>query len=44
MSLAFCALSPVATFTENVSADKHIFKVGLNYKFDWGKAPVVARY
>jgi outer membrane immunogenic protein len=33
-----------STFTENVSADKHIFKVGLNYKFGWGKGPVVARY
>jgi outer membrane immunogenic protein len=43
-SLAFCALSPIATFTENVSADKHIFKVGLNYKFGWGKAPAVAKY
>jgi outer membrane immunogenic protein len=40
---AFCI--PL-TFTnlQSVSADKHIFKVGLNYKFDWGKAPVVARY
>jgi len=35
---------PAVTRTESVSADKHIFKVGLNYKFDWGKAPVVARY
>jgi hypothetical protein len=33
-----------STFTQNVSADKHIFKVGLNYKFDWGKGPVVANY
>jgi outer membrane immunogenic protein len=39
----FCAF-PISTNTQNVSADKHIFKVGLNYKFDWGKAPVVARY
>jgi len=40
---AFC--NPL-TFNQtlNVSADKHIFKVGLNYKFDWGQAPVVARY
>lgn len=22
----------------------HLFKAGLNYRFDWGKAPVVARY
>jgi outer membrane immunogenic protein len=39
----FCG-SPISTNTQNVSADKHIFKIGLNYKFDWGKAPVVARY
>jgi outer membrane immunogenic protein len=39
----FC-IPPIFTRTQNVSADKHIFKVGLNYKFDWGKAPVVARY
>jgi outer membrane immunogenic protein len=39
----FCA-RPIFTNTQNLSADKHIFKVGLNYKFDWGKAPVVARY
>jgi outer membrane immunogenic protein len=31
------------TFTENVSADKHIFKVGLNYLFNTS-GPVVARY
>ena len=40
----FCSPSPITTNTQSVSADKHIFKVGLNYKFDWGKAPVVARY
>ena len=40
----FCGPSGSVTTTQNVSADKHIFKVGLNYKFDWGKAPVVARY
>jgi outer membrane immunogenic protein len=28
----FC-FSPISTNTQNVSADKHIFKVGLNYKF-----------
>ena len=44
-TLSFCATSPTASFTENVSADKHIFKVGLNYKFGgWGKAPVIAKY
>jgi outer membrane immunogenic protein len=41
---AFCTFNPTSTFTENVSADKHIFKVGLNYKFGWGKGPVVANY
>jgi outer membrane immunogenic protein len=40
----FCFPSPTFTHTQNVSADKHIFKVGLNYKFDWGKGPVVAKY
>jgi outer membrane immunogenic protein len=35
---------PTSTHTQNVSADKHIFKVGLNYKFGWGKGPVVANY
>jgi outer membrane immunogenic protein len=30
---------PISTNTQSVSADKHIFKVGLNYKFDWGKGP-----
>ena len=29
----FCGPSPIATNLQNVSADKHIFKVGLNYKF-----------
>ena len=28
----------------NMSPDKHIFKVGLNYKFGWGKGPVVVKY
>ena len=41
---AFCTFNPTSTFTQNVSADKHIFKVGLNYKFGWGKGPVVANY
>jgi outer membrane immunogenic protein len=31
-------------FSETVRDTKHIFKVGINYKFDVGKAPVVARY
>ena len=30
-------------FTQNVSADKHIFKVGINYLFN-AAAPLVARY
>jgi outer membrane immunogenic protein len=29
----FCGPSPITTNLQNVSADKHIFKVGLNYKF-----------
>jgi len=32
------------TATQNVSFDKHIFKVGLNYLFNMGGAPLVARY
>jgi len=31
------------TFTQSVSADKHIFKVGINYLFN-AASPVVARY
>src|SRR5258705_3500293 len=33
-----------STFTQNVSADKHIFKVGLNYLFNFGGPAVVAKY
>jgi outer membrane immunogenic protein len=33
----------VGGFTQNVSADKHIFKVGLNYLFN-AAAPVIAKY
>jgi outer membrane immunogenic protein len=32
------------TFTQNVSFDKHIFKVGLNYLFNFGGPAVVAKY
>jgi outer membrane immunogenic protein len=28
----------------NVEANVQVVKVGLNYRFDYGKAPVVARY
>jgi outer membrane immunogenic protein len=28
-----------STSTQNVSAEKHIFKLGVNYLFDWGRAP-----
>jgi len=28
-----------STYIQNVSADKHIFKLGINYLFDGGKAP-----
>jgi outer membrane immunogenic protein len=38
-----CAGCTPETFTQNVSADKHIFKVGFNYLFN-AAAPVVARY
>ena len=27
-----------------LGADKSLFKFGVNYKFDWGAAPVIARY
>jgi outer membrane immunogenic protein len=30
--------------TSTFSADKHIFKIGANYLFNWGGAPVVAKY
>ena len=41
--LSSCTACTSFTFTENVSADKHIFKVGLNYLFS-AAAPVVAKY
>jgi outer membrane immunogenic protein len=41
--IASCLGCTSATFTENVSADKHIFKVGLNYLFN-ATAPVIAKY
>jgi len=28
----------------SLSADKQLFKFGVNYKFDWGAAPVIAKY
>jgi hypothetical protein len=28
----------------DVDTQIHLVKAGLNYRFDWGKAPVVARY
>ena len=34
--------TPSFTATQSVSADKHIFKVGFNYLFNY--APVVAKY
>ena len=39
----YCADCNGSTFTQNVSADKHIFKVGINYLFN-AAAPVVAKY
>ncbi|HEY6903839.1 MAG TPA: outer membrane beta-barrel protein [Candidatus Acidoferrales bacterium] len=41
---AGCATCVPVTLTQNVSADKHIFKVGFNYLFNWGAAPIVAKY
>jgi outer membrane immunogenic protein len=38
-----CGPTGGATNTQNVSADKHIFKVGINYLFN-AASPVVARY
>jgi outer membrane immunogenic protein len=31
-------------FTENIRQRVDVVKVGLNYRFDWGKSPVVAKY
>jgi outer membrane immunogenic protein len=39
-----CGPSGGVTTTQNVSADKHIFKVGLNYLFNFGGPAVVAKY
>ena len=33
-----------ATFNNSVDLDVHVVRVGLNYKLDWGKAPVMAKY
>jgi outer membrane immunogenic protein len=46
---AFCATCndggpATQRFTQNVSADKHIFKVGLNYLFNFGGPAIAARY
>jgi outer membrane immunogenic protein len=32
------------SYVEGRSAENQIFKLGLNYKFDFGTSPVVARY
>jgi opacity protein-like surface antigen len=40
----FCGPSGSVITTQNVSADKHIFKVGLNYLFNVGGPAVVAKY
>lgn len=40
---AFCGPSGSVTATQNVSADKHIFKLGINYLFN-AVPPVVAKY
>ena len=33
-----------AVVDTNIRQNIHLVKVGLNYRFDWGKAPVYARY
>jgi len=52
-NVAFTSTSPcillcngpsISTQLQNVSADKHIFKVGLNYLFNFGGPAVAARY
>jgi opacity protein-like surface antigen len=35
---------PCINGTESFQADQHIVKVGVNYLFNWGGAPLVARY
>ena len=35
---------PAERFSNSVSAEKHLFKFGVNYLFNVGKNPVVARY
>jgi outer membrane immunogenic protein len=32
------------SFDTTIKEHVHLIKAGLNYRFDWGKAPVVARY
>jgi outer membrane immunogenic protein len=43
-TICVTTISCFAAAPQNVSADKHIFKVGINYLFSMGKGPVVARY
>jgi len=45
-TITTCSLLCAGPFTQlqNVSADKHIFKVGLNYLFNFGGPAVVAKY
>jgi outer membrane immunogenic protein len=42
----FCVqgLCGTETFRQTIKERKQLAKLGLNYKFDWGKAPVYARY
>ena len=37
-------LTDLPAFTTNVKSNTNIVRIGLNYKFDWGKGPVVAKY
>jgi outer membrane immunogenic protein len=34
----------IVTAPVTVDTEAHLFKAGLNYRFDWGKGPVVAKY
>jgi len=42
--ILICSGPSVSTQLQNVSADKHIFKVGLNYLFNVGGPAIAARY
>jgi outer membrane immunogenic protein len=41
---SFTDVDAGVTHLGNVDFRDHVFRAGLNYKFDWGNGPVVARY